>query len=213
MFTGLVETMGRLVELIPQGSAVRLRIDAGPLGDGGVGVGDSICCNGCCLTVVAIDSGLLDFEAGEETLGRTNLGRLTASEPINMERSLAVGDRLGGHYVSGHIDALAEVVRIEPDPPWAKLWFDVPGPLAAQIAPKGSVALDGVSLTVVDVQGARFSVALIPHTLAVTTLGIRCQGDMVNLETDILAKYIQRQYEARQSEAPGGWPSDKPTAT
>jgi len=199
MFTGLVETMGKLVELIDQPPGKKLRIDAGDAVAADVAIGDSICCSGCCLTVVARVDSVLDFEAGEETLSRTNLGRLQPGDAINLERSLAVGDRLGGHYVSGHVDALAELIRTEPDPPWAKLWFRVPKPWATQIAPKGSVTLDGVSLTVVDVLDDTFSVALIPHTLAVTTLGIRRQGDAINLETDILAKYIERQMEARNS--------------
>lgn len=199
MFTGLVETMGKVVELIDQHPGKKLRIDAGPVVADGVAIGDSICCGGCCLTVVARDGNVLDFEAGEETLSRTNLGRLRIGGSINLERSLAVGDRLGGHYVSGHVDALAELIRIEPDPPWAKLWFRVPKPFHTQIASKGSVTLDGVSLTVVDVIDHTFSVALIPHTLSVTTLGIRIVGDAINLETDILAKYIERQMEARQA--------------
>ena len=198
MFTGLVEAMGKVVELIDQHPGKKLRIDAGPVVADGVAIGDSICCGGCCLTVVACDGNVLDFEAGEETLSRTNLGRLQTGGLINLERSLAVGDRLGGHYVSGHVDALAELIRVEPDPPWAKLWFRVPKPFHTQIASKGSVTLDGVSLTVVDVIDNTFSVALIPHTLSVTTLGIRNVGDAINLETDILAKYIERQMEARQ---------------
>ncbi len=198
MFTGLVETMGRLIELIDQPPGKRLRIDVGDNLAAGVAIGDSICCNGCCLTVVAVQGTVLDFEAGQETLSRTNLGRLQIGDSINLERSLAVGDRLGGHYVSGHIDGLAELIRIEPDPPWAMFWFRCPDHLARQIASKGSVALDGVSLTVVDVEGATFSVALIPHTLAATTLGTRQPGDTINLETDILAKYIDRQLEARR---------------
>lgn len=205
MFTGLVETMGRLVDRIDQPPGQRLRIDVGDAIARDAAIGDSICCSGCCLTVIAASGTTLDFEAGEETLARTNLGRLRPGDPINLERSLPAGGRLGGHYVSGHIDALAELLRVEPDPPWAKLWFRVPQPWAAQIASKGSVALDGVSLTVVDVVGNDFSVALIPHTLAVTTLGVRQPGDRINLETDILAKYIERQLEAR-----GLWPSDKP---
>lgn len=205
MFTGLVETKGRLAERIDQPPGKRLRIDAGLEIAADARVGDSICCNGCCLTVVAIEGMILDFEAGAETLSRTNLGRVQPGWPINLERSLPVGGRLGGHYVSGHIDALAELIRSQPDPPWAKLWFRVPDRWARQIAPKGSVALDGVSLTVVDVAGCDFSVALIPHTLEVTTLGGLRVGDHVNLETDLLAKYIERQMEAR-----GLWPSDKP---
>lgn len=205
MFTGLVETMGRLVDSLDQPPGKRLRIGAGAEIARDAAVGDSICCNGCCLTVVAIEEELLDFEAGEETLARTNLGNLRIGDPINLERSLPANGRLGGHYVSGHVDALAELIRIEPDPPWAKLWFRVPKRWAPHLAPKGSVTVDGVSLTVVDVEGNDFSVALIPHTLDVTTLGTRRVGDRVNLETDILAKYIERQLEAR-----GAWPSDKP---
>ncbi|TVQ00088.1 MAG: riboflavin synthase [Planctomycetaceae bacterium] len=205
MFTGLVETMGRLIELIDQPPGKRLRIDAGETIGRDASIGDSVCCNGCCLTVIGVENDVLDFEAGEETLVRTNLGRLAPGDPINLERSLAADGRLGGHYVSGHVDALATLLRIEPDPPWAKLWFRVPARWAPHLAPKGSVTLDGVSLTVVDVTEADFSVALIPHTLGVTTLGIRRSGDEVNLETDILAKYIERQLEAR-----GTWPNDKP---
>lgn len=197
MFTGLVEVMGKVVELVDQPPGKRIRIDATEIVAADVRIGDSICCGGCCLTVIAREGNVLDFEAGEETLSRTNLGRLRIGSPINLERSLAVGDRLGGHYVSGHVDALAELIRKQPDPPWAKLWFRVPRPFHKQIAPKGSVTLDGVSLTVVDVIDDSFSVALIPHTLAVTTLGVRETGDAVNLETDILAKYIERQMEAR----------------
>ena len=134
----------------------------------------------------------MDFEAGEETLSRTNLGQLTRGSQVNLERSLAVGSRLGGHYVSGHVDALGELVQRSDDPPWSNLRFRLPKPLASQVASKGSIAIDGVSLTVVDADEDSFSVALIPHTLSVTTLGQRKVGDQVNLETDILAKYVQR---------------------
>lgn len=199
MFTGLVETVGQLVEVIDQTPGKRLRVNAAPSFVVDVKIGDSICCSGCCLTVVARQDTVLDFEAGEETLSRTTLGSLQTGDPINLERSLAAGDRLGGHYVSGHVDALATLIRIEPDPPWAKWWFEVPAPYAAQIAAKGSVTIEGVSLTVVDVIDRSFSVALIPHTLNATTLGRRQVGDKVNLETDILAKYIQRQLETRSA--------------
>ncbi len=197
MFTGLVETIGQVLKTIDQPGGKRLRIDAGPSLADDVQIGDSICCSGCCLTVVAIAGTVLDFEAGEETLSRTTLGSLQSGGPINLERSLAAGDRLGGHYVSGHVDAIATLIRIEPAPPWAKLWFEVPAAYAPQIASKGSVTVEGVSLTVVDVIDCTFSVALIPHTLSATTLGRRQVGDPVNLETDILAKYIQRQMETR----------------
>lgn len=191
MFTGLVETMGRVVAIADQPPAKRFSIEAAAISEG-VQIGDSISINGCCLTVVAIDDGTLDFEAGEETLSRTNLGELTIGSPVNLERSLAVGDRLGGHYVTGHIDAVGELAERREDPPWAHLRFRMPARLASQVAAKGSIAIDGISLTVVDADADSFTVALIPHTLDVTTLGSRKVGGRVNLETDVLAKYVQR---------------------
>jgi len=197
MFTGLVETMGLVAATVEKPPGRTLRIEVGEELRQGLAMGDSICINGCCLTVVAIAPDGIDFEAGEETLSRTNLGRLQPGHHVNLERSLAVGDRLGGHYVTGHVDSLCRVLDIQPDPPWAKYWFSVPESLARQIASKGSVTVDGISLTVVDALSDRFSVALIPHTLSVTTLGQRLVGDEVNLETDVLAKYIERQLSER----------------
>lgn len=191
MFTGLVETMGRVVVITPEPPGKRLSIDAGVVADGAA-IGDSICVNGCCLTVVAIDGKQLDFEAGEETLSRTNLGKLQSDDHVNLERSLTAGDRLGGHYVTGHIDAVGSLLERQDDPPWARLRFRMPKNLAAQVAAKGSIAIDGISLTVVDADRDSFTVALIPHTLEVTTLGSRAVGDPVNLETDVLAKYVER---------------------
>lgn len=197
MFTGLVETLGKITKIIAEGPAKRFSIDAGIVAVDAA-IGDSICINGCCLTVVAIDDAVLDFEAGEETLSRTNLGELVVGSPVNLERSLAVGDRMGGHYVSGHIDDCGHLVDRVDDPPWANLRFKMPTRLASQVAAKGSIAIDGISLTVVDVTDDTFSVALIPHTLSVTTLGIRKIGDRVNLETDLLAKYVERAVVSRQ---------------
>jgi riboflavin synthase len=199
--------MGKVVAVIGEGAGRRLTIDAGHLSEGAER-GDSIAINGCCLTVVDIEAHHLSFEAGEETLSRTNLGRLRVGSPVNLERSLRAGDRLGGHYVTGHIDATGLLTRREDDPPWAKLWFSLPETIAPQLASKGSIAVDGVSLTLVDVTQDLFSVALIPHTLAVTTLGALSEGDPVNLETDVLAKYVERQLQARS-----GWQTDKPPAT
>ena len=173
-----------------------------------IALGDSISVNGCCLTVVGFDGPVLDFEAGSETLSRTNLGRLRCGSQVNLERSLLAGDRLGGHYVTGHVDTLGTLQRLEDDPPWAKLWFKVPTSISGQLASKGSVTVDGVSLTLVDVTDDLFSVALIPHTLSVTTLGKLKLGDPVNIETDVLAKYVQRQLEVRSE-----WKIDKPSAT
>jgi riboflavin synthase len=195
MFTGLVETLGTLAQLDAQGPGVRLLVEAGAVAEDAA-IGDSIAINGCCLTVVARDGTRLAFEAGSETLGRTNLGQLQVGSGVNLERALKVGDRLGGHYVSGHIDSLGTLDAQRQEGEWAFLWFRVPSHLTRQMASKGSVAVDGVSLTLVEVEAERFSVALIPHTLAVTTLGQLKIGGQVNIETDILAKYVQRQLES-----------------
>ncbi len=191
MFTGLVESLGRIVAIADQPPGKRFSIDAGDVAVG-VTIGDSICINGCCLTVVATDAAVLDFEAGEETLSRTNLGRQVVGSEVNLERSLAVGDRLGGHYVTGHVDELGTLIERREDPPWAFLRFGMSRKLASQVAEKGSIAIDGISLTVVDADPDSFTVALIPHTLDVTTLGNCAVGDRVNLESDVLAKYVQR---------------------
>ena len=149
MFTGLVETMGTIAAVADQPPGKRLSIDA-PVVCEGASIGDSIAINGCCLTIVAIDGAKLEFEAGEETLSRTNLGELEVGCGVNLERSLAVGDRLGGHYVTGHVDAIGTLVERRDDPPWAHLRFKMPERLASQVAAKGSIAVDGISLTVVE---------------------------------------------------------------
>jgi riboflavin synthase len=193
MFTGLVEALAEVVELIPEPPGMRLVIRAPESILDGIRIGDSIALNGCCLTVVATVAGRLAFQAGEETLSRTNLGQLAAGDRVNVERSLRAGDPIGGHYVAGHIDAVGTVVERIDDVEWCTMWFNAPHAQLTQMASKGSVAVDGVSLTLVNVDDDRFSVALIPHTLSVTTLGRRNVGDRVNIETDILAKYVQRQ--------------------
>ena len=193
MFTGLVEACGTVVETSVEGSGRRIVIDAPPpLRNDECRLGDSICLNGCCLTVVAIDGAHWVFQAGAETLSKTNLGTLTAGSPVNMERSLAANGRLGGHIVQGHVDGVGTVSRVDEDGEWTTMEFTVPVELAEMMVPKGSVTVDGVSLTVVSVTRARFTVALIPHTLAVTTLGRRRPGDAVNIEVDILGKYVRR---------------------
>ena len=194
MFTGLVEEKGSVVSIEPinDGTAIELTVAANVV-HADANIGDSIAINGCCLTVIKIDGGRLSFEAGSETLSRTNLGELETGSPVNLERALAVGQRMGGHYVSGHIDVLATVDQRNEDGQWAEFWFRVPSEWTRQMANKGSVAIDGISLTLVEVQADRFSVALIPHTLAATTLGDRNVGDTVNIETDLLAKYVQQQ--------------------
>ena len=159
-------------------------------------IGDSIANNGCCLTVIGIDGDTFAFEAGSETLSRTNLGDLKTGDHVNLERSLRTGDRLGGHFVTGHIDCVGTLDEREDDADWSTLWFRFPNEYARFMASKGSIAVDGVSLTLVDVDADRFSVALIPHTLSVTTLGALSLGDHVNLETDLLAKYVGEQIKA-----------------
>ena len=200
MFTGLVEEKGSVVSIDPinNGNAIKVTIAANVVHTDAA-IGDSIAINGCCLTVVEIDGNQLSFEAGTETLSRTNLGDLQPSSPVNLERALAVGQRMGGHYVSGHIDTLATVDERNEDGDWAEFWFRLPAEWTRQMANKGSVAIDGISLTLVEVQAERFSVALIPHTLAATTLGDRNCGDSVNIETDLLAKYVQQQLTATES--------------
>jgi riboflavin synthase len=192
MFTGLVEALATIVDLQTEPPGVRLTIALPPSIDG-VKIGDSIALNGCCLTVVATNANRLSFQAGDETLRRTSLGRLKPGSKLNIERSLRFGDRLGGHFVTGHIDALGTLESRVDEGGWSTFWFRSPSELMRQMASKGSIAVDGVSLTLVDVQSDRFSVALIPHTLVVTTLGSLKPGDAVNLETDVLAKYVERQ--------------------
>ena len=191
MFTGLVESLGTVADLQPEPPAVRLSISAGIVAEGAT-IGDSIAINGCCLTVVAVDGDVLSFQAGAETLSRTNLGRLRPGSHVNLERSLALGDRLGGHLVTGHIDGLGTLADRHDDGEWSTCWFQATVELLRQVAAKGSITVDGVSLTVVEALPDRFSVALIPHTLAATTLGRLAIGDTVNLETDVLAKYVER---------------------
>jgi riboflavin synthase len=192
MFTGLIEYLGEVAAVVAEPPGVRLVIRGGPIA-AEAKIGDSVALNGCCLTAVTVDAGQFSFQAGEETLLRTNLGDLTPGDVVNIERSLRAGDQIGGHYVTGHIDAVGTVDHRLDDREWCTMSFRAPALQLQQMASKGSVAVDGISLTIVDVDCDRFSAALIPHTLAVTTLGRRQVGDRVNIETDILAKYVQRQ--------------------
>lgn len=189
MFTGIVEEMGTLSAR--QGSseapgAARLVFSAAVVTDG-TAVGDSISVNGCCLTVVDQGPGWWAADAVAETLDRTNLADVAVGEPVNLERALALGARLGGHLVQGHVDGVGEVVRAAPD-----LAVRAPESVRQYLVEKGSITVDGVSLTVVSVTDEGFSVAVIPHTMAVTTLGRRRPGDRVNLEVDVIAKYAER---------------------
>lgn len=195
MFSGIVEALGAVAEVRSEPPGCRLIIRQ-PQIAAETAVADSISINGCCLTVIGVEGDTLAFQAGPETLARTNLGDLKPQSPVNLERALAVGARLGGHFVSGHIDAVGTLVQRDDYGDWSTFWFSVPRAQSRQMASKGSIAVDGVSLTIVASEPDRFSVALIPFTLAVTTLGPLRLGDKVNLETDILAKYVQRLAEA-----------------
>ncbi len=192
MFSGIVEYLGQVASVEDIAPGVRLQVDAGPLADAGT-IGASIAVNGCCLTVVGRQGRILTFDVGPETLLRTNLSRVTQGTSVNLEASLRVGDRLGGHFVSGHIDATATVLARHDDREWSYFTFGIPRELTRLMVAKGCVAVDGVSLTVVDVAEGSFRVMLIPHTLSVTTLGSRHVGDAVNIEADLLAKYVEQQ--------------------
>jgi riboflavin synthase len=194
MFSGLVEATASIAVLEPEPGGVRITVRR-PSNFDDVKVGDSISILGCCLTVVQAVDGGLAFQAGRETLSRTTLGRLRVGDRVNCERSLRLGDRLGGHLVTGHIDGLGTVHSRLDEAEWSDFHFSAPQNLLRQMASKGSIAVDGVSLTLVNVTNQMFSVALIPHTLANTTLGALRPGSEVNLETDLLAKYVSRQLE------------------
>ncbi len=195
MFTGLVEGLGVIARLAPEPPGVRLTIvpPSELLASGAPCLrGDSVAINGCCLTVVDLIDNAWSFQAGEETLSKTNLGQLKAGDAVNLERSLPVTGRLGGHFVQGHVDGVGRVECIDQHGEWTTMTFHVSKPLADLMVSKGSVAVDGVSLTLVSVEAERFSVALIPHTLSATTLGRRAVGHTVNIETDILGKYVRK---------------------
>ena len=202
MFTGIVEELGTVEVLERQSDAVRLTVrattvleDAAP--------GDSISVNGCCLTVVSTgstDGGRTDLWTADvmaETLAKTGLGELAPGDQVNLERAATVGTRLGGHLVQGHVDAVGHVVRREPGDHWEVVTFSMPRDLAPYVVDKGSITVDGVSLTVVKAGDDGFTVSLIPETLGRTTLGFRRPGDAVNLEVDVIGKYVARQLQLR----------------
>ncbi|MDZ7789575.1 MAG: riboflavin synthase [Xanthomonadales bacterium] len=192
MFTGIVQAVGTVSRITPAESGCRMRIDCPLLSPADWREGDSVSVAGCCLTALSIDEQGFSADLSAETLERTSLGSLDRGSPVNLEPALAIGDRLGGHLVSGHVDGLADVVSIRPAGESRIFRFRVPDNLARFIAEKGSVTLDGVSLTVNAVDARDFEVNLIPHTLAVTTLGTLEPGDRVNLEVDLLARYLER---------------------
>lgn len=190
MFSGIVAATGRIEEVKPLQDGVRLTVDVGGLGLEDVGLGDSIANSGVCLTVVAMDGRRVQFDVSRETLDCT-VG-LDAPGDVNLEKALQVNDRLGGHIVTGHVDGVGEVVQFAPVGESHELVIRAPAEIAGYIARKGSITVDGVSLTVNRVQGREFSINLIPHTVAVTTLKRLAPGTRVNLEIDILARYMER---------------------
>jgi riboflavin synthase len=195
MFTGLVDSLGTVTRRTPDGAGgARLTITC-PFGTE-LTLGESVAVNGACLTVVEHTPDAFHAQLGPESLLRTNLGELKPGDRVNLERSLRVGDRLGGHIVQGHVDGVGRIAARERSGEWETVWFTCPPDLTPLMVPRGSVAVDGVSLTLVDVGPDRFGVMLIPHTLAMTTLGIKKVGDAVNLEADMLAKHVAKLLEA-----------------
>ena len=199
MFTGIVEELGRVRAITHADGGARLELSCTVVIDDAA-IGDSIAVNGCCLTVVELGDGWWAADAQIETLDRTTLGGLAPGDPVNLERPLRLGDRLGGHLVLGHVDGVGEVVKVEPQADGStRVTVRAPADLARYLVEKGSVTVDGVSLTITTVDDAEFGVALIPHTLAVTTLGVRNAGDRVNLEADMIAKHVERLLVTRES--------------
>jgi len=192
LFTGIVQAVGSVIAREPRGGDARLVIAFDQLDSSGIHVGDSICVQGCCLTAVELCARSFAADVSRETLSLTTLGELTVGSPVNLERSLRAGDPLGGHLVSGHVDGVGEVAAISDDARSTRVEILVSAALGRYIARKGSVAIDGVSLTVNEVQGVRFGINLIPHTQAVTTLGALRVGARVNVEVDQIARYVER---------------------
>ncbi|MEY3464982.1 MAG: riboflavin synthase [Gammaproteobacteria bacterium] len=192
MFTGIVQDMGRIAALQAQGGDLRLTIEVSRLSLADARTGDSIAVSGVCLTALELTSKTFSADVSNETLSLTTLGQLRSGDQVNLEPALRAGDALGGHLVSGHVDGLAEVLSVQGDARSQRVRFRVPAALSRYVARKGSVAIDGVSLTVNEVEGDVFGVNLIPHTWEVTTLGTLAPGRRVNLEIDQVARYVER---------------------
>ena len=197
MFTGIIEGVGRLASIDSRGGDARLNIETGSLPFDDVRLGESIAVNGVCLTVIAFDATSFQADASNETLALTTLGALPVGAQVNLERAMRPSDRLGGHLVSGHVDGIGRVLSVHADARAQRWRFAAPAPLLKYIAKKGSVCVDGVSLTVNDVDAEAFEVALIPHTVANTRFGQTGPGDPVNLEIDLVARYVERLLGAR----------------
>jgi riboflavin synthase len=191
MFTGIVEELGTVAAIEDQGDALRLTVRAATALEG-TGLGDSIAVNGCCLTVAATNGDTWTADVMQETLDVTSLAGVAPGDRVNLERAMTADKRLGGHLVQGHVDGVGTVVRRSPSEHWDVVEVSLPADLARYVVPKGSICVDGVSLTVVDVTADSFTVSLIPETLARTTLGGRQPGDRVNLETDVIARHVEK---------------------
>jgi riboflavin synthase len=192
MFTGIVREVGSVASVAGGADGVRIEIDAPATAASGVAPGDSVAINGCCLTIVSVTNSRLAFEAVPETLSRTALAQLAAGSRVNLEPALRAGDPLGGHYVQGHVDGVGRVRTTTPEGDGKRIWIDADLDILRYVVDKGSITLQGASLTIAGLDDSGFAVALIPHTLAETTLGELSPGDPVNLETDVLAKYVER---------------------
>ncbi|HET7351158.1 MAG TPA: riboflavin synthase [Marmoricola sp.] len=191
MFTGIVEELGTVAALQDQGDAVRLSVH-GPLVTSDVSDGDSISVNGCCLTVVESADGTFTADVMQETLDKTALGALEPGSRVNLERAVTAATRLGGHIVQGHVDGTGRILSRTPSEHWEVVEISAPDGLDRYLVDKGSITVDGISLTVVTAADGKFSVSLIPETLARTTLGLKQPGDVVNLEVDVIAKYVEK---------------------
>ena len=192
MFTGIIQAVGRVLRLEPRGGDVRLHVDSAELDWADVQLGDSIAVSGVCLTAIALQAHGFSADVSNETLALTSLGQLKSGDPVNLEKALRLADRLGGHLVSGHVDGLGKVISVTPDGRSQRWTFEVPAAISRYIAAKGSVCIDGTSLTVNQVSGCRFGVNLIPHTVEHTAFHARRVGDAVNIEVDVIARYVER---------------------
>jgi riboflavin synthase len=192
MFTGIVEDVGTIKELKPRTEEVLLTIRPKNIGVKEIKIGESISVNGACLTVISVGNNAFTVEASSETLRRTNLSKLKVGSKVNLERSLRLGDRLGGHIVNGHVDGVGKVESIQRRGKSIEIWFSLPKELSRYVVEKGSIAVDGVSLTINAVSGDRFSVNIIPYTQEATIFGKLKPGDSVNIECDIIGKYVEK---------------------
>jgi len=202
MFTGIIESLGKVKQIKLQSNSAIIVVDVGQLYEG-ASSGDSIAINGACLTATQIMNTEVYFDVSRETLSKTTIGNLRISDNVNVERSLRIGDKLGGHFVTGHVDGIGVINRIDSDTCQSVVWVSVSEELTNMMIKKGSIAIDGISLTIVDLKEKLFSVALIPFTLGATTLGFKKVGQKVNIETDMLGKWVKRVLTVNGNESTG----------